>query len=64
MNGLLIIKENQFIEIPTELEIDLNSIEEKTVLEIGKGDKTFLSILKYCSAIGIGFVIYSLIGLG
>ena len=44
--------------------LDLNKVEEKTVLEIGKGDKTFLRILKYCSVIGLGLVIYSLIGLG
>ena len=63
MNGMLEIKDNQFIEIPIEKNSVLNKVELKNVKEIGKGDKIFLRILKYSSLIGASLIIYSLVSL-
>ena len=64
LSGVLIIKENEFVEIPEDEIINIDKVNEKRVLEIGKGDKTFLRILKYCSIIGAGLIIYSIVSLG
>ena len=60
MNGMLEIKDNQFIKIPIEKISVLNKVELKNIKEIGKGDKIFLRIIKYSSLIGAGLIIYSL----
>jgi hypothetical protein len=63
LNGMVTIKDNQFIENPKDQISVYNKVIEKKVIEIGKGDQTFIRILKYCSAIGLGLITFSLISL-
>jgi hypothetical protein len=61
LNGILTIKDHKFINIPKDKIVVFEKVEEKKILEIGKGDKAFIRILKYCSIIGAGLVTYSLL---
>ena len=63
LNGMVTIKDNQFIENPKDQISVYNKVIEKKVIEIGEGDQTFIRILKYCSAIGLGLITFSLISL-
>ena len=62
-NGLITVKDNEFIEIPSEEIRTINKVTVKNVREIGKGDKKFIRFLKFTTVIGAGLLTVALVGL-